>query len=54
MKKPIKVIFDTDIGSNIDDAFALLLLLHFPKSDAKLLGVTTEYGTSVGIRAAMA
>jgi purine nucleosidase len=37
-----KVIFDTDIGDDIDDAFALGLLLSSP--DVKILGVTTDYG----------
>ena len=36
------VILDTDIGDDIDDAFALGLLLHSP--DAKLLGITTTFG----------
>ena len=36
------VILDTDIGDDIDDAFALALLLHSP--EAKLLGVTTAFG----------
>jgi inosine-uridine nucleoside N-ribohydrolase len=35
-------ILDTDIGDDIDDAFALALLLNSP--EVKLLGVTTEYG----------
>ncbi|KAJ6235720.1 inosine-uridine preferring nucleoside hydrolase [Anaeramoeba flamelloides] len=52
-QRPIPVIFDTDIGSDIDDALALLLLLHLPAEDVKLLGVTTEYGW-VGVRAAVA
>src|SRR6185437_9328559 len=39
---PQKVIFDTDIGDDIDDAFALGLLLSSP--DVQLLGVTTAYG----------
>ena len=36
------VILDTDIGDDIDDAFALALLLQSP--EARLLGVTTEFG----------
>ncbi len=40
--KPQLVILDTDIGDDIDDAFALALLLKSP--DVKLLGITTEYG----------
>jgi purine nucleosidase len=38
----MKILLDTDIGSDIDDALALLLLLRLP--DVKLLGVTTVYG----------
>jgi hypothetical protein len=36
-KKP-KIIFDTDIGSDIDDSLALLLLLHLPEEEYELLG----------------
>ncbi|TCK69689.1 nucleoside hydrolase [Acidipila rosea] len=43
-----KVIFDTDIGDDIDDAFALGLLLSSPEVD--LLGLTTAYGDT-GLRA---
>jgi purine nucleosidase len=39
---PQKVILDTDIGDDIDDAFALALLLHSPQ--VQLLGVTTAWG----------
>jgi purine nucleosidase len=39
---PQLVILDTDIGDDIDDAFALALLLHSP--EVKLLGVTTAFG----------
>ena len=39
---PQKVIFDTDIGDDIDDAFALGLLLSSP--EVQILGVTTAYG----------
>jgi purine nucleosidase len=46
-----RVILDTDIGSDIDDALALLLLLHLPQ--AELLGVTTVYG-KVELRARIA
>lgn len=38
----MKVLFDTDIGSDIDDALALLLLLRIRGID--LVGVTTVYG----------
>ena len=37
-----KIIFDTDIGSDIDDAFALGYLLNHP--ECELLGITTVSG----------
>ena len=37
-----KVLFDTDIGTDIDDALALAYLLCQPECD--LLGVTTVSG----------
>ena len=40
--KPQLVLLDTDIGDDIDDAFALSLLLSSP--EVKLLGITTAYG----------
>lgn len=40
--EPMKVIFDTDIGDDIDDSFALALLLSRP--EVNLLGVTTAWG----------
>jgi purine nucleosidase len=39
---PQLVILDTDIGDDIDDAFALGLVLKSP--ELKLLGITTAYG----------
>ena len=39
---PQLVLLDTDIGDDIDDAFALALALRSP--EIKLLGVTTAYG----------
>jgi inosine-uridine nucleoside N-ribohydrolase len=39
---PELVILDTDIGDDIDDAFALALALRSPEID--LLGITTAYG----------
>jgi hypothetical protein len=39
---PQKIILDTDIGGDIDDAFALALALSSP--DIELLGVTTAWG----------
>jgi purine nucleosidase len=43
--KPIPVIFDTDIGTDIDDAYALALFVHRP--DLELLGVTTVSSDAV-------
>ena len=37
-----KIILDTDIGDDIDDAYALTLALHSPEFE--LLGVTTAWG----------
>jgi purine nucleosidase len=37
-----KVIFDTDIGDDIDDAYALGLLLRSP--EVQMVGVTTAFG----------
>ena len=45
---PQKVILDTDIGDDIDDAYALALVLTSP--ELKLLGVTTAWGNT-GLRA---
>ncbi len=39
---PIKILLDTDIGSDIDDAVCLEYLLANPKCD--LLGITTVTG----------
>ena len=41
-----KIIFDTDIGSDIDDAFALGYLLNHP--ECELLGITTVSGKTGG------
>lgn len=38
----VKIILDTDIGTDIDDAVALTLCLHSP--EIELLGVTATYG----------
>jgi inosine-uridine nucleoside N-ribohydrolase len=38
------IVFDTDIGDDIDDAFALALLLSTP--DIKLAGITTAWGNT--------
>ena len=48
---PTKVLLDTDIGSDIDDAVALAYLLSNP--DCDLLGITTVTGDTVK-RASMA
>lgn len=40
--KPVPVLLDTDIGSDIDDAFAIALILHSPELD--LRAVTTASG----------
>lgn len=47
----IKLLLDTDIGSDIDDVFALAYLLCQP--ECELLGITTVTGEAVG-RAKMA
>jgi purine nucleosidase len=41
-QNPMKIILDTDIGDDIDDAYALALLASHP--GVKLLGVTTAFG----------
>ena len=43
--KKIPVIFDTDIGGDIDDTWALALLLRSPELDLKM--VVTDYGDTV-------
>src|SRR5262245_36048769 len=43
--KPVPVIFDTDIGTDIDDAYALAAILHRP--ELELLGVTTVSSDAV-------
>lgn len=40
--RPELVLLDTDIGDDIDDTFALSLLLRSP--EVRLLGITTAYG----------
>ncbi|AOS44107.1 Pyrimidine-specific ribonucleoside hydrolase RihA [Lacunisphaera limnophila] len=42
---PIPVLFDTDIGTDIDDAYALAQILHSP--ELQLVGVTTVSGDAV-------
>jgi inosine-uridine nucleoside N-ribohydrolase len=46
-----KVILDTDIGDDIDDAYALTLALHSPEFE--ILGVTTAWGDTA-LRAKLA
>ena len=46
----MKVIFDTDIGTDVDDCVALALLLNSP--EAELVGITCVYG-DVLLRARM-
>src|SRR5437016_485157 len=48
---PQKIILDTDIGDDVDDAYALALLVSLP--NAKILGVTTAFGET-GKRAEIA
>ncbi|HEY6125510.1 MAG TPA: nucleoside hydrolase [Steroidobacteraceae bacterium] len=43
--RPAPVIFDTDIGTDIDDAYALIALIRRP--DLELLGVTTVSSDAV-------
>ena len=43
--EPLPVLFDTDIGGDIDDAYALVQILRSP--ELKLLGVTTVSGDAV-------
>ena len=45
MKKPIPVILDTDIGTDIDDTWALAMMLKSPELDVKL--ITTAAGDTV-------
>lgn len=40
-KEPQKIIIDTDIGDDIDDAFAVALALHCP--ELQILGITTTF-----------
>ena len=51
MTPKTKLLIDTDIGSNIDDALALLLVLNMDQIE--IVGVTTVYG-QVDVRARVA
>ena len=39
---PEKIIIDTDIGDDVDDAFAVALALRSP--ELEILGITTTFG----------
>ena len=41
MKKPVPVILDTDIGTDIDDSWALVMLLNSPELDLRLITTAT-------------
>lgn len=41
-ESPVKVIIDTDIGTDLDDGLALLYALH--NKNIEILGITTNYG----------
>ena len=41
-EKITKIIIDTDLGTDWDDALALSYALHIP--DIQILGITTNYG----------
>src|SRR5215471_11417929 len=43
-----KIIIDTDIGDDVDDAFALALALKSP--ELQILGISTDFGET-GLRA---
>jgi inosine-uridine nucleoside N-ribohydrolase len=50
MAKPIPVILDTDVGNDIDDTFAIALLIRNPAFDVKLITTTDgmqEYRTKL-------
>jgi inosine-uridine nucleoside N-ribohydrolase len=48
-----RLIIDTDVGTDVDDALALLFALQVAGAQAELLGITTVYGHS-HLRAAIA
>lgn len=41
-QKPVPLIFDTDIGDDIDDALALALVLQSPEVDVRLITTVTD------------
>ena len=42
---PEKIIIDTDIGDDVDDAFAVALALHSP--ELQILGISTTFGDTL-------
>ena len=53
MIKPVPVIFDTDIGSDIDDTWALAMILKSPEIDLKMIttnGYETAYQTALSAK----
>src|SRR5439155_16213936 len=50
-KTPSKIILDTDIGDDIDDAFAFALALRSP--EIEVIGITTAWGDTA-LRARLA
>lgn len=54
MDKKIPVILDTDIGGDIDDSFALALLLRCPELDTRLVVTALEGGNDPVSRAKIA
>ena len=42
-ERPLKLIIDTDIGTDIDDVLTLLAICHISPEEVELLGVTTNY-----------
>ena len=49
-QEKIKVIIDTDIGTDWDDAMAIIYALNIP--NLEILGITTDYGI-LNLRAAL-
>lgn len=43
-KRPVPLILDTDIGDDLDDTWALMMLLRSPEVDVKL--ITTDFGNT--------
>ena len=54
--KPIPVILDTDIGTDVDDVWALVFLLCCPELDLKLVTTSTgdtEYRARIAAKVLM-